>query len=73
MTEIGKMLREDGVKEGLKEGKADILIKQLIKKFKAIPEEYKKNIKNLDEATIDVIATDIFDIETLDELEKYFK
>ncbi|GAA0719843.1 DUF4351 domain-containing protein [Clostridium malenominatum] len=81
MTEIGKMLREDGVKEGIKEGmkkgkeegKAEILIKQLIKKFKAIPEEYKENIKKLDEETIDVIATDIFDIETLDELEKYFK
>ncbi|MEW9094127.1 MAG: DUF4351 domain-containing protein [Clostridiaceae bacterium] len=71
MTEIGKMLREDGVKEGMKEGKAEILIKQLIKKFKSIPEEYKQRIKALDEETIDVIATDIFDIDSLDELKKY--
>ena len=85
MTEIGKMLREDGVKEGLEkglkkgkeegktEGKAEILITLLIKKFKAIPEEYKIKIKNLDEETINVIATDIFDINTLEELERYFK
>ncbi|WP_315119157.1 DUF4351 domain-containing protein [uncultured Clostridium sp.] len=71
MTEIGKMLREDGIKEGMKEGKAEILIKQLIKKFKSIPEEYKQRIKTLDEETIDVIATDIFDIDNLDELKKY--
>ncbi|MBU5483364.1 DUF4351 domain-containing protein [Clostridium sp. MSJ-11] len=81
MTEIGKMLREDGVKEGLKEGikkgkeegKSEILIKQLIKKFKTFPEEYKEKIKSLDEETIDVIATDIFDIDSLEQLKKYFK
>ncbi len=76
MTEIGRMLREDGIKEGLKEGmkegKADILIKQLIKKFKTLPEEYKKKLKSLPEETIDIIATEIFDLEELKELEKYF-
>lgn len=72
MTEIGKMLREDGIKEGLKEGKADILIKLLIKKFNILPEEYKKKLKSLPEETIDIIATEIFDLQELKELEKYF-
>lgn len=76
VTEIGKMLREDGLKEGLKkgkeEGKTEILIKQLIKKFKVLPEEYKDKLKSLPEETIDIIATEIFDLEDLKELNKYF-
>ena len=81
MTEIGRMLRDEGKAEGIEEGKAEgksegkseILIKQLIKKFKMLPSEYKESIKKLPEETIDVIATDIFDLENLQELEKYFK
>lgn len=73
MTEIGRMIRDEAIKEGEAEGKAEILIKILMKKFKFIPEEYKNKIKNLDEASIDVIATDIFEIEDLEDLLKYFK
>lgn len=76
MTEIGKMIRDEAIKEGIKEGiaegKAEILIKQLIKKFKSVPDEYKKKIKKLSEETIDIIATDIFDIEKIEDVEKYF-
>lgn len=76
MTEIGKMIRDEGIKEGIKEGekkgKAEILIKLLIKKFKSVPQGYKEKINNLPEDTIDVIATDIFDIEKIEDLEKYF-
>jgi len=84
MTEIGKMIRDEalkegiqegikeGIKEGKAEGKADILIKQLIKKFKSVPNEYKEKIKKLPEETIDVIATDIFDMEKIVDLERYF-
>lgn len=72
MTEIGRMLREDGLKEGMKEGKSEILIKLLIKKFKVLPEDYKTKLKCLPEETIDIIATEIFDLNNLKELEKYF-
>lgn len=76
MTEIGKMIREDGIREGKAEGKAEgkseILIKLLIKKFKIIPNEYREKIKSLPEDTIDIIATDIFEIEKLEDLKKYF-
>ena len=72
MTEIGKMIRDEGIKEGEKKGKAEILIKQLIKKFKSVPQGYKDKINNLPEDTIDVIATDIFDLEKIEDLEKYF-
>ncbi|WP_286161292.1 DUF4351 domain-containing protein [Clostridium sp. KNHs214] len=76
MTEIGKMIRDEAIKEGMKEGKAegksDILIRQLIKKFKSVPNEYKEKIKKLPEETIDIIATDIFEIEKIEDVEKYF-
>lgn len=89
MTEIGRMLREEGIEEGRAkgreegkaegkeegkaEGKAEILIKQLIKKFTTVPKEYRDNIKKLPEETIDVIAIEIFDLKDIKELEKYFK
>lgn len=80
MTEIGKMIREDGIKEGelkgraegKEEGKAELLIKQLTKKFKKLPDEYKQKIKTLSEETIDIIAVDIFEINSIDELKQYF-
>ena len=76
MTEIGRMLIEEGEAkgkiEGKAEGKTDILIRLLIKKFGSISDEYKTNIKNLSEETIDIIAMEIFDMEKLDEVNKYF-
>ncbi len=56
MTEIGRMIRDEGkaegikegIKEGKTEGKAEILIKQLIKKFKSVPNEYKEKIEDVE-------------------------
>lgn len=72
MTEIGRMIREDGIREGKAEGKTEMLIKQLIRKFKSVPEKYKIKIKELPEETIEVIGQDIFEIEKVEDLEKYF-
>lgn len=92
MTEIGRMLIEEGIEKGIEkgiqkgieqgiqqgkakgkaEGKAELLIKLLIKKFKAVPDEYKEKIKGLPEEVLEVISTDIFDMESIEELAKYF-
>ncbi|MDZ4957201.1 DUF4351 domain-containing protein [Clostridium perfringens] len=88
MTDIGKMIRDEAIKEGIREGleegskegilkgkeegKAEMLIRLLVKKFKFVPDEYKKKIRKLSEESIDVIATDIFDIEKIEDVEKYF-
>ena len=71
LTEIGEMIREEGIKEGIKIGMADSLIKQLIKKFGKIPDEYKKNIGELSSDTIEIISLEIFDMKDIKELEKY--
>ena len=88
MTEIGKMIHEDGVEEGRKEGikegkiegkkegkaegKSEIVIKLLTKKFKKLPEDYINKIKLLSDITLETIATDIFDMKEVQDLEKYF-
>ena len=69
MTELGKMLIEDGIEKG----KATLLIKLLEKKFEKIPNEYAKKIEMLPDKTIEAIGMDIFDINSVTELEKYFK
>ncbi|KEI77709.1 hypothetical protein N452_03430 [Clostridium botulinum A2 117] len=68
MTELGKSL----IQEGIEKGKAELLIKQLMKKFKKVPNEYKEKIKTLPEETIELIATDIFELNSVEELERYF-
>ena len=71
MTEVGKMIYEEGIEKGIEKTK-EMLIKQLIKKFKIVPEEYKKKIMALPQDVIEVIGTEIFDINSIDELKKYF-
>ena len=76
MTELGRMLIEDGRTEGRiegrTEGKIETLIKLLIKKFGFLSEEYKNKISKLSSETIDIILMEIFDIKSLNELDKYF-
>ncbi|KYH34435.1 hypothetical protein CLTEP_15870 [Clostridium tepidiprofundi DSM 19306] len=79
MTEIGKMIREEGLQEGKLEGlqegkiegKYEMLTALLIKKFKKIPNEYLKKIKTLPPNIIDIIALEIFDMQDIKDLEKY--
>lgn len=75
MTELGKSLIEEGIEkgreQGREEGKAELLIKQLMKKFKKLPSEYKEKIMNLNEDSLEIIAMDIFEIDSVKELEKY--
>ncbi|MFQ9882232.1 MAG: DUF4351 domain-containing protein [Clostridium sp.] len=76
MTELGRMLIEDGIEKGIEkgraEGKTETLIKLLIKKFGFLSEEYKNKIGKLSNETIDIILMEIFDIKSMNELDKYF-
>ncbi|WP_346931233.1 DUF4351 domain-containing protein [Clostridium sp.] len=71
MTEVGKMIYNEGKEESLEKGKAELLIKQLMKKFKILPDEYKEKIRNLSGDVIEHICTEIFDMESLEDLKKY--
>ncbi|MEG0306457.1 MAG: DUF4351 domain-containing protein [Clostridium sp.] len=63
---------EEGIIKGAGKGKSDLLIKQLIKKFKVLPNEYREKIEELSSEAIEVIGTEIFDMESIEELKKYF-
>ncbi len=60
-------------KRGIEKGKAELLIKLLLKKFKNLPAEYEDKIMNLPINAIDRIGMDIFDIDSVEEFEEYFK
>ena len=49
----------------------EILIKLLTKRFGKVPDGYSEKICKLPQDTIDVIATGIFDLERIEEIERY--
>lgn len=71
MTELGRSLIEEGKRKGIEKGKAELLIKLLMKKFKKLPEEYKNKMKELPEEALELITTEIFDLEKVEDLDNY--
>ena len=62
---------KEGMKEGMEKGKAELLMKVLIAKFKSIPENYENKIKELPDKVLDEIASNIFDMNSIEDLKKY--
>jgi hypothetical protein len=62
---------EKGIEKGMEKGKTELLLKQIEKKFKVVPEEYKEKIIKLDQAAVDVLAMDILEMKDISELRKY--
>lgn len=58
-------------KEGIEVGKSELLIKLLKKKFPNISQQLIIKVSKLPSETLDTIATEIFDINTLDDLNNY--
>ena len=71
MTELGRSLIEEGKRKGIEKGKAELLIKLLMKKFKKLPEEYKNKMKELPEEALELLTTEIFDLEKVEDLDNY--
>ena len=69
-TRLGEAI-EEGRAEGKSKGKAEILIKQLNKKFNSLPQDIENSIKKLSEDKLEILALDIFDLKSLDEIYKY--
>ncbi len=76
MTEVGRMLLEEGIEKGRErgreEGKAEILVAQLTEKFKHITREDIRAIKKLPAEKLSSIGIKIFKIDSLEELRTYF-
>ena len=53
------------------EGMLELVEKQLLKKFKSVPQEYRARLKKQDKAKLEVIATEILEMEDIEELKDY--
>ena len=53
------------------EGKCEILITQLIKEFKVLPDGLREKIMELPADPLEIIATEIFDMESIEDLKRY--
>lgn len=61
----------EGRAEGMAEGKSEILLKLLQKKFKDLPGDIQEGIKKLSEDKLDVLAMDVFELNTCENIYKY--
>jgi len=59
--------------EGKLEGKTDLLIKQLSRRFGLLPVELQKKIGEADQYQLDLIAESIFDFKSADDTLKYLQ
>lgn len=81
MTQLGKLLRdegkEEGRKEGIEEGRKEELIrtsiKLLTKKFGILPDDVKIKIQNSDMTVLEIIIDEILDFKDLKDTYKYLK
>lgn len=77
MTELGKLLKEEGIEEGIKEGRKQELLrtstKLLTKKFGVLPDEIKEKLEKADITVLEIIVDDILDFNKLEEVNKYLK
>jgi flagellar biosynthesis/type III secretory pathway protein FliH len=62
---------EKGIERGVGKGIAETIIRQLCKKFGELPSEYKERILGQARPTLELIAENIFDIESLSELDRF--
>ncbi|MEG6569740.1 DUF4351 domain-containing protein [Thermoanaerobacterium thermosaccharolyticum] len=66
-----KIYTEEELKKSIEKGMENLVIRLLKKKFNDIPEKYLRLIENADEKTLLQIADSIFEINKIEDLEKY--
>ncbi|MGJ7045226.1 DUF4351 domain-containing protein [Thermoanaerobacterium thermosulfurigenes] len=60
------------MEKGMEKGIENLVIRLLKKKFDDVPEKYLRLIEDADEKTLLQIADNIFEINKIEDLEKYF-
>jgi len=64
---------ETGKMEGKIEGKTDLLIKLLSRRFGLLPVDLRKKISEAEQYQLDLIAESIFDFKSADDTLKYLQ
>jgi hypothetical protein len=85
MTELGRLLREEGKKEGKEEGRKEgkeegrrqelirTSTRLLTKRFGILPDNIKAKIENSDTTVLEIIVDEILDFKKLEDTYKYLK
>lgn len=66
-----KYLLSKGREEGKQEGIAETVLRLLTKKLGEVPEEYVSKLMAQEKPILDSITDSIFDIESIEDLDKY--
>ncbi len=72
ISNVTKAIREDR-KKSKREGRTEVLIKLLVLKFGQVPGDIIVKINESDESQIEAIIDSIFEIQSLEEINKHFK
>ncbi|KYH34832.1 hypothetical protein CLTEP_11470 [Clostridium tepidiprofundi DSM 19306] len=73
MTELGKLLKEEGIEEGRKRELVRTSIRLLTKKFGILPEDVKEKLEKAEITELEIIVDSILDFNKLEEVNKYLK
>ena len=73
MLEITTSWERKGRAEGKVEGQADLLIRQLKKKFDNVPPEIETRVRNLPPEKLQQLAEAMFDLKTIEDVKNFFE
>ena len=68
---LAEQLRAEGIEKGRAEALVKAVIKLLTKKFGMLPDEFKTRISKLDTVTLEIIIDDILEYQSLEDVKKY--
>lgn len=64
---------EEGIQKGLEEGEANLLIRQLNRRFGSLTENQKQKVRSLSIPQLESLAEDLFDFENISDFEKWLE
>jgi predicted transposase/invertase (TIGR01784 family) len=73
MNGVIETAREEGMAQGIQEGKRSLLLKQLSRRLGTIPDEIKVLLFQLEPEPIDVLSEALFDLQSLEDLCNWLK
>ena len=63
--------REQGLEQGRIEEKRSLVERLLVKKFGLVPQDIIEQIPKMNAATLDLISIEIFDMQRIEDLQRY--
>jgi len=65
--------KQEGMQQGMQQGQANLMLKQLARKFGGVSEELRSNIAQLSPAQLENLAEAILDFVSMAELDRWMQ